>query len=193
MMPIIPILSHTFRLIVLLAVLLAGCDSSGPVPAEPQFDLTGYWSAAEPVDCEISNLEGLFEALLVAVLESPEFPTDQMGSDLERDELESDLSAVTSSEFHIDQMGSDLEITFESPDSLDVQLHGTIMGDQVRFSQSEERRLQTFGVDLYTEVRGTVLGEDRMVLTQESDWTVQVQDSEPVTGEIVCTFHAERN
>ena len=199
MIPITPILSRMFRLIVLFAVLLAGCDrdgsngdSRGPDPAEPQFNLTGYWSPTEPIDCEISNLEGLLEALLVAVLDSPEFHTDQMGNDLEADELESDLSAVMNSEFHIDQMGNDLEITLESTDGSEVQLHGTIIGDQVRFSQSEERRLQALEVDIHTEVRGTVFDEDRMVLTQESDWTVQIQDGEPVTGEIICTFHAAR-
>ena len=38
-----------------------------------------------------------------------------------------------------------------------------------------------------------MLDEDRMVLTQESDWAVQIHDSGPVTGEINCTFHATRN
>jgi hypothetical protein len=187
-------------LVVLFAVLLAGCDGSGGngdapdrEPAEPQFDLTGYWSMGEPIDCEFSNLEGLLEALLAAVLDNPEFLTDQMGNELEQNDLESDLSAVTSNEFHIDQMGNDLEVTFESNDGSDAQLHGTIIGDQVHFSQSEERDLQALKVDLHTEIRGTVRDEDRMVLTQESDWVVQIHDREPVTGEINCTFHATRN
>ena len=147
----------------------------------------------EPIDCELSNLEGLLEALLAAVLESPELFADQMDSDLEQYDLESDLSAVTSNEFHIDQMGSDLEVTFENTDGSGAQLQGTITGNQVHFSQSEERRLHTFTMDLHTEIRGTVLDQDRMVLTQESEWAVQIPDGEPVTGEIDCTFHAARN
>ena len=142
------ILSRTFHLVVLFAVLLAGCDrgvrdgdSPGPEPAAPQFDLTGNWSMGEPIDCEFSNLEGLLEALLVAVLDNPEFLADQTGNELEENELESNLSAMTSNEFHIDQMGNDLEVTFESNDGSDAQLHGTIIGDQVHFSQSEERDL----------------------------------------------------
>ena len=197
MAPIFRILSRTFHLAVLFAVLLAGCDGSGgapdPEPAEPQFDLTGNWRMEEPIDCEFSNLEGLLEALLAAVLDNPELFTDQMSNELEQNDLESDLSAVTSNEFHVDQMGNDLEVTFESDDGSDVQLHGTIIGDQVHFSQSEERDLQALKVDLHTEIRGTVHDENRMVLTQESDWAVQIQDSEPVTGEINCTFHATRN
>ena len=145
------------------------------------------------VCCNWANLEGLLEALLVAVLDSPESLTDQVGSDPEQEELESDLSAATSNEFHIDQMGNDLEITFESTDGSDAQLNGTIISDQVHFSQSEQRGLQTLEVNLHTEIRGTVLDEDRMVLTQESDWAVLIHDSEPVTGEINCTFHATRN
>ena len=197
MAPTLRILCRTFHLVVLCAVLLAGCDGGGdaPEPAEPepQFDLTGYWSMGEPIDCEFSNLEGLLETLLAAVLDNPEFLTDQTGDELEQNDLESDLSAVTSNEFHVDQMGNDLEVTFESNDGSDAQLHGTIIGDQVHFSQSEERDLQALKVDLHTEIRGTVLDEDRMVLTQESDWAVQIHDSEPVTGEINCTFHATRN
>ena len=194
------ILSRTFHLVVLFAVLLAGCDGSGgnsnptdPKPAEPQFNLTGNWSMGEPTDCEFSNLEGLLEALLVAVLDNPEFLADQTGNELEENELESNLSAMTSNEFHIDQMGNDLEVTFESNDGSDAQLHGTIIGDQVHLNQSEERDLLALKVDLHTEIRGTVRDEDRMVLTQESDWAVQIQGSEPVTGEINCTFHATRN
>lgn len=72
-------------------------------------------------------------------------------------------------------------------------MHGTITGDQVRLSQSEERDLQALTLDLHTEISGTVLDEDRMVLTQESDWTVQIPDGEPITGGIDCTFHAMRN
>ena len=200
MVPTLRILSRTFHLVVLFAVLLAGCDGSGgngdapdPEPAEPQFNLTGNWSMGEPIDCEFSNLEGLLEALLAAVLDNPEFLADQTGNELEENNLESDLSAVTSNEFHVDQLGNDLEVTFESNDGSDAQLHGTIIGDQVHFSQSEERDLQALKVDLHTEIRGTVRDEDRMVLTQESDWAVQIHDSEPVTGEINCTFHATRN
>ena len=80
------ILSRTFHLVVLFAVLLAGCDGSGgngnltdPEPAEPQFNLTGNWSMGEPIDCEVSNLEGLLEGLFAALLDNPEFLTDQMG------------------------------------------------------------------------------------------------------------------
>ena len=199
-MPIPRILSRTYRLVVLFAVLLAGCDggggrghSPGPQPAEPAFNLTGYWRMGEPIDCEFSNLEGLLEALFVAALESPELFTDPMDSDLEQSDLESDFSAVTSNEFHIDQMGSDLVATFESTDGSGGHLQGTIVGDQVQFSQSEERRLHTFEMDLHTEIRATVLDQDRMVLTQESDWAVQIPDGEPVTGGIDCTFHATRN
>ena len=193
--PTLWILCRTFHLVVLCAVLLAGCDGRGdaPEPAEPQFDLTGYWSMGEPVGCEFANLEGLLEALLAAVLDNPELLADQTGDELEQNDLESDLSAVTSDEFRVDQMGNDLEVTFEGNDGSDARLRGTITGDQVRFSQSEERDLQALKVDLHTEISGTVLDEDRMVLAQESDWAVQIQDSEPVTGGIDCTFHATRN
>ena len=198
MAPILRILSRTVHLVALFAVLLAGCDGSGgsgnaPDPAEPQFDLTGDWRMGEPIDCEFSNLEGLLEAFLTAVLDNPEFLPGETGNDLEQNGLESDLSAVTSDEFHVDRMGNDLEVTFEDPDGLDVQVYGTITGDQVRLSQSEERDLQALKLDLHTEINGTVLDEDRMVLTQESDWAVQTADGEPVTGEIGCTFHATRN
>ena len=198
MMPVPRTLFRASRLLVLsAAVLLAGCDggggSAGPEPAEPQFDLTGDWRMGEPVDCEISNLEGLLEALFAAVLDDPEFLPDEMGDDLEQADFGSDLSAVTSDEFHVDQMGNDLEVTFEGPDGSDVQVHGTITGDQVRLSQSEERDLQAVKLDLHTEISGTVLDEDRMVLTQESDWTLQIPDGEPIAGGIDCTFHATRN
>ena len=200
MAPIPRILSRTVHLVVLFAVLLAGCDGSGgsgdapdPEPAEPQFDLTGDWRMGEPIDCEVSNLEGLLEAFLAAVLDNPDFLPDEMDNDLQQNGLESRLSAATSDEFHVDQMGNDLEVTFEDPDGLDVQVHGTITGDQVHLSQSEERDLQALRLDLYTEISGTVLDEDRMVLTQESDWAVQTADGEPVAGEIDCTFHATRN
>ena len=43
---------------------------------------------------EFSNLEGLLETLLAAVLDNPEFLTDQTGDELEQNDLESDLSAV---------------------------------------------------------------------------------------------------
>lgn len=195
----VPILSRMFRLIVLLAVLLAGCDrddsgdaAAGSDPAEAQFDLTGDWIPTEPIDCEFSNLEGLLEALLVAAFESPDFLTEEMDNNLQEGDLESDLSAVVDSEWHIDQIGDDLEMTLESPEGSDVQLHGTVMGDQVHLSQSEEQRLQAFQVHLHTEISGTVLDEDRMVLTQASDLTLQTQDGEAVSGEISCTLHAAR-
>ena len=119
--------------------------------------------------------------------------TLERADDLQSNNLESDLSAVTSDEFHVDQIGNNLEVTFEDAEGSDVQVHGTITGDQVRLSQSEERDLRTSTLDLQTEIRGTVLDEDRMVLTQQSVWTVQIQDSEPVTGQVDCTFHAARN
>ena len=62
MTPMLRVLFRASRLLVLSAVLLAGCDGGGgspaPEPAEPQFDLTGHWRMGEPVDCEVSNLEG---------------------------------------------------------------------------------------------------------------------------------------
>ena len=205
MMPVLPIRFRTFLFVVLSAVLFAGCDqdgsngnSPGPEPAEPHFDLTGYWSL-EPIDCEFSNLEVLLEALLVAGLETPEFPVlDGLAEalpaiDLEQEDLESDLPAGTDSEFHIHQTGNDLEIAFEDIDGSDVQVHGTIIGDQIRFSQSEELVLQPLEVELRTEVRGTVLNEDRMALAQESDWSVRIPDGEPEMGTIDCTHHATRN
>jgi hypothetical protein len=201
-MMLTPILSRTLRLIVVFALLLAGCDSSRPTPDAPQFDLTGYWSPAEPIACEFSNLNDLLEAFLVAAL-GGEFHGEQMVDDAEEygieGEFNAELSAATlsvaalsvaamDSEFRIEQMGNDLEITDDS----DVQLHGTIIGDQVRFSHSEEQHLEALRVDIYTEVRATVLDEDRMALILESDLTVQIQDGEPVTSDIMCTFHAVR-
>ena len=181
-------------------MLVAGCDGIGgssdspaSEPAEPRFDLTGSWNMGELIDCEFSNLEGLLEALFATALADPEFLVDEMGSELEPTDLESDLSAVMSDEFHVDQMGNDLEVTYESPDGSDVQVNGTITGDQVHLIQSEQQDLQTLKLDLHTEISGTVLDEDRMSLRQESDWAVQVPGGEPVTGEIDCTFHATRN
>ena len=198
MMQIRRILSSALGMAVLFAMLLAGCDgdgggSSDPEPAEPQFDLTGYWTMGEPADCEFDNLEGLLGALFEAVLDSPEFVADGMDGDLEQSDLESGLSAVTSNEFHVAQMGNDLEVTFEDADGSEVRVHGTINGDQLHLSQSEARDLHTLRLDLHTEFSGTVLDEDRLVLTQESDWAVQATDGEPVTGGISCTFHATRN
>lgn len=228
--------SRALHLVVLVAVLLAGCDSGGapgPGAAETQFDLTGYWSLDEPLDCEISNLEGLPEtllallaaaldspefpagetgsglqpdgpeaalegpletlfALLAAVLESSEFPADPTSGSVDRDDLESDLFAATSNEFHLEQMGNDLVAAFESADGSVARWHGTLMGDQLHFSQSEEEDLETFRVTLHTEITGTVLDADRMELTDQSDWTLQIPGSEPITGEVSCTHHATR-
>jgi len=78
-----------------------------------------------------------------------------------------------SPEFLPDLMRSALEVTFESTHGPDVQLHGTIIADQANFSQSLQL-LQTSEVDLCAEIRGTMLGEHRMVLTQESDWAVLI-------------------
>ena len=155
----------------------------------------------EAFDCEFINREGLLQALFSAPFGDPEFVPDEMGGDLERDDLGPGPSAVTDDEFHIDQMGNDLEVTFEGADGLEVQVQGTITGDEVHFIHSEEQELQTLELDVlqilkldvHTEISGTVLGEDRMVLRQESDWALQVPDGEPVTGEVDCTFHATRN
>ena len=54
---------------------------------------------------------------------------------------------MTSNEFRVDQMGNDLEVAFESNDGSDAQLQGAIIGDQVNFSQSEERDLQALKVE----------------------------------------------
>jgi len=192
MMPIRRIPFPTLAMAVLFAMLLAGCDGDREA-AEPRFDLTGSWTTGEPADCEFDNLEGLLGALFEAVLDNPEFAADGMGGDLEQGDLESDLSAVTSNAFHLEQVGNDLEVTFEDADGSEVRVHGTITGDRVHLSQSETRDLHTLTVDLHTEFNGTVLDEDRLVLTQESDWAVRVTDGEAVTGGVSCTFHATRN
>ena len=142
---------------------------------------------------EFSDLEGLLEALFAAALGSPEILPDEMGDDLEPNELESDLSAVTSDEFRIDQTGNDLEVTLEGLDGSEARQHGTITGNQVRISHSEELDLQGLKLDLRTEISGTVVDEDRMDLTQESEWVLQIPDGKPIAGESDCTFHATRN
>ena len=190
---------RTLHLAVLVAVLLAGCDggggsgdAGGPVGAGPQFDLTGTWSMGEPTNCEFVNQTGLYEALLGAALDSPEFVGDDLGGDLEGNGDGLDLSAVTGDEFHIAQTGSDLAVTYEDDDGTEVRVHGTLSGDQVRFIQSEERALQTLSLDVYTEVSGTVLDDDRMALRQESEWSVRIPGGESVTGTVDCSFRATR-
>ena len=196
MMVTMPILSRAFWLLALLALLgllLGGCDRGGGGAAEPRFDLSGYWIPTEPIDCEFGSLADPLKALLVAVLDNAELLTEEMGGDLEEGDLPPDPWAAVNSEWYVEQTGHDLEITLESGDGSDIRLHGTIVGDQVRISRTDEARLPAFDLEVRTEIDGTVLDEDRMVLTLGSDLTVHVQDGDPVTGGISCTFHAARD
>ena len=190
MMPMHRILSSTLGMAVLFAMLLAGCDGDREA-AEPRFDLTGSWTTGEPEDCE--NQEDLEDALLAAFLEHAEFGAGDAGDDLEDEDAEPLLPGVGGDAFHIDQVGNDLEVTYEGDDGTDVQVHGTLSGDQVHFIQEEAQDLQGLRLELVTEMSGTVLDDDRLELRQETEWSLHMPGAEPVMGTFHCTFDAMRN
>ena len=171
-------LFRMFRLnvIVLFVCILAGCgggggeDGGGEPPVLPEYDLTGRWLTAEPVDC--TTVSGDVPALLLA----------QVNSELELALLDEGLGT------RVVQMGNDLEIT-----SLDsgARADGNISGDQVTFAYSEQRMLGELDVDIYEEYEGTVLNANRIALTLEANLTLEAEGSMVTIGAL-CTFHAAR-
>ena len=151
---------------------LAGCGEGGDrerlVP--PEYDLTGRWIVVEPVDCV--TISG----------DLSEYQLDQLSLEYEKALLEENLG------IRVVQTGNDLELT-----SLDSgeRAEGTISGDQIRFEVSEQRMLEDVNADLYKEVDGTVLNANRIVLTDESNLTLEA-GVETVTIGILCTYHTVR-
>ena len=166
-----------FRLIalVLSVFILAGCGGGGEggegerPPAPPEYDLTGVWDVVVPVDCTIVSAD-LFAneaAQLEYLLES---------------ELLNDLGA------RISQMGNDLElVSIESG----IRIDGTISGDQIQTTYSEQRMLGGYEIDIYGEGEGTVLNADRIAFTEEGNITFEL-DGEMATIGVVCSYHAVR-
>ena len=88
----------------------------------------------------------------------------------------------------INQMGNDLEfINLESG----LRVEGTISGNQIRSTYSEERMLGGFKIDIYGETEGTVLNADRIALTEEANLTAEFE-GEMVTIGVLCSYHAVR-
>lgn len=85
-------------------------------------------------------------------------------------------------------MGNDLELT-----DLDSgrRLEGTISGDQLRGTYSEQTVLGGFQIDAYGEAEGTVLNANRIDITEEANITVEL-DEETVTIGAVCSYHGQR-
>ena len=166
-----------FRLIVVVVFvsLLAGCGGgggdgeSGRPPESPEYDLTGVWNFALPSDCTI--------------LSADLFPNEAAQFELL---LESELANSLGS--RISQMGNDLEIvSIESG----VRIDGTISGDLIRTTYSEQRMLGGYQIDIYGEGEGTVLNANRIAFTEEGNITVEL-DGEMATIGAVCSYHAVR-
>ena len=166
---------RAFRLIVvaLSIFVLAGCgggdreDASTPEP--PEYDLTGSWNVTEPVDCTIvsSDLTDTPDAVVVGLIES---------------------SLLEPVETRVVQMGSDFTIT--NPFTT-TQTNGTISGDQVRFTFSEEIMLGTFTVDTYIEYEGTVMNADLVAVTDMGSYTLTTAAG-MVMVEVSCSFEIAR-
>ena len=167
--------SSRLIVIALFVFILVGCgggggEGGGDEPlVTPEYDLTGYWGIVEPVSCTTVSAD-LFENKLAefnSLLESALL--DGLGS-------------------RVIQMGNDLEsINLESG----LRVDGTISGNQIRSTYSEERMLGGFEIDVYGETEGTVLNADRIALTEEVNLTVELE-GEMVTIGVLCSYHAVR-
>ena len=72
-----------------------------------------------------------------------------------------------------------------------LRVDGTISGNQIRSTYSEQRMLGGFEIDIYGETEGTVLNTDRIALTEEANITVELE-GEMVTIGVLCSYHAVR-
>ena len=153
--------------IAMMVLVLAGCGGGGGGDGEPleppEFDLTGRWVATE-VDCTSDS-------------------SDVPQSELARFDAEYEASVLYGSGLRVIQMGNDLEITYLDDDT---QVDGTISGDQIRYTVSEQQTIGDFDVSMQVEAEGTALDADRVVITLELDWTFRVQ-GRSITGDTSCT------
>ena len=166
----------TPRLVVvaLSVLILAGCGGGGAGGgdrrlAPPEYDLTGHWKIVEPVTCTtISTVLSANEA-------------EELKSFLESELLGASESRVV-------QMGNDLEfIDLGSGRRVD----GTLSGDQIQATYSEQLMLGGFEIDIYGETEGTVLNADRLALTEEVNITLELEGVMVAAGAI-CSYHAVR-
>ena len=159
--------------IALLILTLSGCGGSGdrepfePLE-EPEFDLTGRWLTTA-IDC-VSFSSDLLQIELA-----------ELDGQLEYETLQSPGTRVL-------QMGNDLEFT-----DLETgrQWDGTISGDQVRYTDSEQRELGGVDFDAYLEAEGTVLEEGLIAGTYDLDWAFRVE-GRAITGGTDCTGRLRR-
>ena len=157
----------------LLILALSGCGGGGdrePLEPleEPEFDLTGRWLTTE-ISC-ISFSSDL-----------PPVDLADLDRQLEYETLQSPGTRIV-------QMGNDLAFT-----DLETgrQVDGTISGDQVHYSDSDQRELGGLGFDAYLEAEGTVLEEGLIAGAYEMEWTFKV-DGTTITGGTECTARLQR-
>ena len=157
----------------LLILTLIGCGGSGdrepfePLE-EPEFDLTGRWLTTEISCISFSS-------------DIPPFELANLDRQLEYETLQSPGTRIV-------QMGNDLAFTdLETGDQGD----GTISGDQVHYSDSDQRDLGGLDFDAYLEAEGTVLEEGLIAGAYEMEWTFKV-DGTTITGGTECTVRLRR-
>ncbi|MDE0206921.1 MAG: hypothetical protein OXP66_12960 [Candidatus Tectomicrobia bacterium] len=159
--------------IVLLGLTLNGCGSGGDrepfeLLQEPEFDLTGRW-VTTAIDCVSFSTE------------LADFELEELDGHLEYETLQSPGTRVV-------QLGNDLALT-----DLETgrQWDGTISGDQIRYSDSDQRDIGGLQFEAYLEAEGTVLEETLIVGTHDMDWTFEF-DGRTVTGGTLCTGRMKR-
>ena len=164
------------RLIVvaLSVFILAGCGSDdsddASAPEALEYDLTGSWNVAEEsIGCRIVSSD------------SPDTPDSVLAGLIESSLLEPVETRVV-------QMGNDFTIT--NPFTT-TQTNGTISGDQVRFTFSEQIMLATYTVDTYIEYEGTVKNADLIAVTDMGSYTLTTP-VDMVAIEASCSFEMVR-
>lgn len=150
--------------IAMMVLVLAGCGGGDGEPLEPpEFDLTGRWVATE-VDCTSFSTH------------LPQGALAELDGQLEYEILQDPGVRVR-------QTGNDLEITYLDDGT---QVDGTISGDQIRYTVSEQQTLAGFAIDVYLEAEGTALDADTIAGTENLELTLEAE-GEAVTISTVCT------
>lgn len=172
---------------VLAMLLAAGCGGGGSDgegasrPASPEYDLTGIWYVAPPVDCEVftDNLTAREMAELgftdLNMFVEQSFLANNQGTRINHD---------GGSHLDIAALGSG------------VQLEGTVSGNQIRYEYSESGpgTLGLDDADYYAEFEGTILDPDRMAMVVDDVLTFGFGDfGMPLALESSCSYTAVRS
>ena len=157
---------------ILTALILSGCSGGDGDVMAPEYDLTGEWQLAGPLDCKVSGADDdvTFELSIHSA---------ELGEEVLR----------------IAQTGNSLTLTATvdsgiEPDA-DETVHGTIAGGRFSAALSEQVVEEGVELDLFLEIEGTVLDANRISMTHEATlkWVEQGEAATLVTS---CAYPVTR-